>query len=299
MRWSVGVILIALAACGTEDKSCDSLQYNLAFHADDTHPNEYVDSDTYAVDPRFLAVGGTERFTVEAVDGCGSAGSPGRLGVYSVDESLATVTPTATGATFDLHGLAPGFADVGAADEFGMTKHMGVTVRAIDSVRLVADEVGAPGAFFVGIPQVKVQLLARGQWLVDRDLAVGGPIAKGAAWNLLDTAGLDPGTYAEDVFAGGSTWPITVTIVDHLDDIVAGEPTGAVPYRSEKVCFFAHTGGAVVAGVPWTFDYEPGGGRVDLPNCVVVWATSSQEEMTTVTAHALGMSASSTVAFPR
>lgn len=300
MRWQLAMIVAALAACGSEERrSCVPTEYQLTFQPADTRPDEYLDDDRTVEAPVSVAVGGTERFTVVAVDDCGSAGGPGPLVVSSGNPAVATVT--ATGATIDIQGVAVGAVSVGVTDTLDVSHTLYVGVGRIDSVQLVADEVGEPGAFFVGIPQVKVKLLdADGFWLVDRALAVTGDIPQGDAWNVLDTAGAGVGDHTVTVHVGALTVPVTATIVDHLDDVMAGSPTmmSAVP-SGQRVCFYAHTGGAVVAGVPWTFDYDTSAGHVSRPNCVEVWPRDRSETSTTITAHALGLSTTATVKFPR
>ena len=298
MRWIVCVIVVALAGCDEEDDFCDPNVRYMSFGSVDTHWIEYVDNDDEVVGDHGVAVGGTERYSAVDRDDCGSAApSPEPISVLGADSQIATAS--VNGALIDVHGVAAGSVTLTIKDLDVMTDRT-IPVKAVDAVRLVADENGEPGAFYAGSPYAKIQLLAQGDWVVDRGLSIVGDLAQGSAWDLLDLSGASVGEHAVTVTAGGSSWPVTATITDHVDAVVAQAPAITTSiYGSPSVCFYAHDRGVVVAGVPWTFDYDPDGGEIVRPNCVEVWRRDDKEISTTVTAHALGFSATTTVTFAR
>ena len=294
MRWIVCVILVAVFGCDYEEDDCDPNVRYMGFGSVDTTWIEYVDSDSYTVGDHGIAVGGSERYSAVDRNDCGSAApNPEPLTVLGADPQVATVS--VNGALIDLRGVGPGSVRLTIKDLDVMTDRV-IPVKTIDAVRLVADENGEPGAFYAGTPVAKIQLLSQGDWVVDRGLAVSGDLAQGSAWNLLDLGAASAGDHAVKVIAGGASWPVTATIVDHIDAVVPqATQIAAAHYDTPDVCFHAHAAGIVVAGVPWTFDYDPDGGEVVRPNCVEVWRRDDKEISTTVTAHALGFSATPTV----
>ncbi len=95
---------------------------------------------------------------------------------------------------------------------------------------------------------------------------------------------------------------VALLACDHITDVTAREPhVVAEKYYEAYACFYAHLDGVVVAGVPWEFDFEPGHGTVGKarPNCLTVHAGTGADEKLeqTVTAHALGYSATVAVSF--
>lgn len=290
------MILVALAGCDEEDDFCDPNLRYLSFGSVDTHWYEYVDNDDEVVGDHGIAVGGTQRYSAVDRNDCGSAAPmTGPLTASGVDPQVATVS--ITGSVLDVHGVAAGVVMLHLADVDVMTDRR-IPVKAIDAVRVVADENGEPGAFYAGTPYAKIQLLAQDDWVVDRGLTVAGDVPQGSAWNLLDLSAASVGDHAVTVNAGGASWPVIVTITDHVDAVVPQSPAiTASIYGSQDVCFYAHDNGVAVAGVPWTFDYDADAGDLVRPNCVEVWRRDDKEISTTVTAHALGFSATTTVTF--
>ena len=300
MRVVLSVILVAsLASCiDEEDDECDPGSYYLTFHSSDTAWIEYDDSGSWVVGDHAVAVGGVQRFAVGAETDCGDRTPVTPLEVRDDDPQIAT--ETTLGATIDVTGVATGEATLELLSPVADARPR-VRVAPIASVRLVGDELGEPGAFYQGAPVAKLQLLgADGQWLVDRSLTVSGDLAQGARWNLVSLAGAAPGDHAIDVMAGGASWPVTATIVDHIDGIMARDAAISVPeYSTPDVCFFATTDGALVDGVPWQIDFDWLAGTQTTPNCVEVWLGSDHLMQTTVTAHALGFTATTVITFTK
>lgn len=290
------MILVALAGCDEEDDDCDPNARFMSFGSVDTHWYEYVDNDDEVVGDHGIAVGGSQRYSAVDRNDCGSAApSPEPISVLGADPQVATAA--VNGGTIDVRGVGPGSVTL-TIEDLDVKTERTIPVKTIDAVRLVADENGEPGAFFAGTLQAKIQLLSQGDWVVDRGLTVTGELSQGSAWDLLDLRGAAVGDHAVTVIAGTSSWPVTATIVDHIDTVVAQAPAiTAGIYDEPNVCFYAHASGVVVAGVPWTFDYDPEAGDVVRPNCVEVWRRDDKEISTTVTAHALGFSATTTVTF--
>ncbi|MBV8761608.1 MAG: hypothetical protein JO257_30210 [Deltaproteobacteria bacterium] len=297
MRTILFVIFVASAACDDEEDDCDPTHVYLTFHSQDTSWIEYVDRDTWVVGEHPIAVGGTQRYGVGDETECGDERDPLPLAV--TNETPQIVSLAVDGATIDAKGLSagPGTLKLANADA---VRPADIPVAPIDDVAVVGDELGDPGAFYVGAATAKIQLLASDTWVVDRGLTVAGDLPHGNRWNLLDLSRAAPGVHAVTVIAGESSWPVDVMIVDHIDDITPRDAAITQPaWGSAFACFFAHANGAVVAGVPWTFDFDTLGGRIYRPNCVEVWTHDDHEMQTTVVAHALGLTATTTVTFTR
>jgi hypothetical protein len=69
-------------------------------------------------------------------------------------------------------------------------------------------------------------------------------------------------------------------------------------YAMNDVCFFAMRDGGIVAGVPWQIDIPCNSGSADPQlNCVTVWQGPDHPPTLTVTARALGFTATTTLTF--
>lgn len=300
MRFLLGVILVAslasLAGCDGEDDDCDPGSYYLTFDSSDTKWIEYSDSDSWVVGYHAVAVGGVQRFVVGAETSCGDQTPVTPLEVRDDDPPIAT--ETTIGATIDVRGVAAGEATLELLSHVA-DRQAKVRVAPIASVRLVGDELGEPGAFYQGATTAKVQLLGGdGQWLVDRSLTVSGDFRQGARWNEVSLAGAQPGDHPLSIAAGTGSWPVTATIVDHIDGITARDAAITVPsYSTPEACFFATTEGRLVDGVPWQIDFDELSGTQTTPNCVEVWLGTDDHMQTTITAHALGFTATTVVTF--
>ena len=297
MRLLLSVILVAsFAGCDEEDDDCDPGMYYLTFHSSDTKWIEYEDADTYVVGPHAIAAGGMQRFGVGVETNCGDQTPVTPLEVR--DDDPQTATETTTGATIDVKGIAAGVATLELLSPVADAR-VQVAVAPIASVRLVGDELGEPGAFYQGATAAKIQLLdADGQWLVDRSLTVSGDFRQGARWNEVSLAGASAGDHTVSIAAGTGSWPVIATIVDHIDGITARDAAITVQqYAYADACFFASTDGALVDGVPWHIDFDELSGTQTTPNCVEVWLPDDNHTQTTITAHALGYTASTVVTF--
>jgi len=298
MRLLLGVILVALlgACIDEEDDDCNPGSYYLTFDSSDTKWIEYSDADTYVVGYHAIAVGGVQRFEVGGETDCGDHAPVTPLEVRDDDPAIAT--ESTIGATVDVRGVAAGDATLELLSHIA-DRHAKVRVAPIASVRLVGDELGEPGAFYRGATTAKVQLLdADGQWLVDRSLTVSGDFPQGTRWNEVSLAGAQAGDHALSIAAGTGSWPVTATIVDHIDGIMARDAAITVQqYSSADACFFASTDGALVDGVPWQIDFDTLSGEQTTPNCVEVWLGDDNHTQTTITAHALGYTATTVVTF--
>jgi len=297
MRLLLSVILVAsVAGCDEEDDDCDPGTYYLTFHSSDTKWIEYNDADTYVVGSHAIALGGVQRFEVGAETGCGDQTPVTPLEVR--DDDPQTATETTVGATIDVRGVAAGDATLELLSDVADSR-VKVAVAPIASVRLVGDELGEPGAFYQGATAAKIQLLdADGQWLVDRSLTVSGDFRQGARWNEVSLAGASAGDHLLSIAAGTGSWPVTATIVDHIDGITARDAVLSVPqYLSTEACFFATTDGRLVDGVPWQIDFDELSGTQTEPNCVEVWLGTDHRMQTAITAHALGYTATTVVTF--
>src|SRR5205823_8167636 len=116
-----------------------------------------------------------------------------------------------------------------------------------------------------------------------------------ARWNELAIAGAPTGAHDISILAGGSGWTATVRIVDGIDSIVV------IPgLSSGDACFRALRGNDIVGGVPWQIDADRGVlYRLDQANCVFVYGGPEEVPSVTVTARALGYTATTTITFPR
>ena len=261
---------------------------------------EYVDGDTWPARPLATAVGGTQQFRT-VVDNCNVNVPVMPYSVRSEDPQLATVTSTSS--TFDVTALAAGEADILVVAN-GTSSHQSVAAAPIDHVAVVAAEVGGPGAFYVDAPFAMIELLdSTGAALVDRNLAVvPGSFARGDKWNHVAIGGSPAGQYSLAFNAGNREWVTDVTVVDHITSVTPSQATvTTLANEPAEACFLAHLDNVVVAGVPWQFDFDHDHGAVSdvRANCVVMQAGrgGSQKLMQTVTAHALGFTASATVMF--
>jgi hypothetical protein len=166
-------------------------------------------------------------------------------------------------------------------------------------VALAAKEQGEPAAYLAGTPVATIMLVdADGVLVVDRNLTVTGDIALGDTWSELATASASVGDHPLVLHAGGADWPVTLTVVDHITGIQAVNPAITVPAPgSAQVCFEAYLDMMLVAGAPWQLDFDAQSGRQYRPNCVQIVHANDQPLVETVTAHALGFTATATVTF--
>lgn len=295
MRW---IFVLALVTACDEDLDCDPSLHHLSLQTIDVHPEDLVDTDDYAVfNPRPTAVGGTQHLDAEVFDDCGTRHSNSPVTVRSDDP--ASLSATAVSETeIEVAASRAGTTRIHVAAANGLTRDASLEAKPIQNVILAARELGAPEAYLQGSALATIVLLDdTNQPLIDRSLEAFGMPA--LAWNELDISHATVGDHDIQLIAGQATWPFTLTIVDSIDAIVAGEPTISGPtYLSTDACFFAHRAGHVVAGVPWKLVVDRGGFQVGWqPNCITVWQDNSAPPTITVTASALGHSATTVVTF--
>ena len=299
MRILLLCCLAPLTACIGEPHECDIATGEVFAQSRDIAIPEYVDQFDFPFAELATAVGGTQRFDAQ-IHGCDNPMPLTNAFVRTETPQLGSVTSS---SPFDFHAVAAGASDLLLMGDEG-NGHVSLQATAIDHVALVGQELGEPGAFYVGTPYAMIQLLdSTGAALVDRNLSVvTGALPLGDKWNHLALAGAAAGSYSVAIQAGDRAWPLDVTIVDHISDVTPREPSVvAEKYYETYACFFAQLDGVDVAGVPWTYDFEPGHGTVrpSRPNCLVVTAgTGANEKLEQdVTAHALGFSATVHVRF--
>jgi hypothetical protein len=113
--------------------------------------------------------------------------------------------------------------------------------------------------------------------------------------NAIDIAGLSVGAYPLDVRAGDVTASLTLSIVDHVEQIVAPATTAGVGGTIEA-CFAARLGGVYVAGLKWHFvlDNMDFYGTIYDANCIEI-PNAANRSTATILAEAGGQSVISTV----
>jgi hypothetical protein len=300
MRAIVWVALAGLAGCFpiAGDDDCTGQAPELHVGSTDMAAYEYADSVSDPPGPYATAVGGTQRFKGELVNDCANLGSADITVVNNAN--LQTATVTVNNGMFDVVGVAPGTAMLDVVGN-NLRAEASMKVAGISRVALAAKELGEPAAYIVGAPVATILLLDDvGDPLVDRNLSVTGDIALGDKWNDLATATAGAGDHPLVLHAGGADWPVTLTVVDHIDDIAPDHPTitlPADPTAVAQVCFYAHENGMVIAGVPWQLDFDTQAAQLWRANCVEVHLGNDHKLVQTVTAHALGFTATATVTF--
>lgn len=296
-RWGVLVALAILGgACEYDDLACEPGDSVYIEHVDHAW-SEYSDADTYR-NPIDLAAGGTERFEVHIVHGCGetSPASP----IASLTATGAVVVTQVGPTTFEVQAISEGGSSIQIVTESGLAGALTIRAERVASVALVTDELGRPDGFVLGTPSAKILLLsAEDQPLVDRRLTVAGPLPRTAVWNELALSAAAVGDTEIRVLGGDSGWPLTVHVVDGIDQLVAEASALDVPsYRSEAVCFHALRDGGEISGVPWELEFDHAAGTIGShPNCVTVWKGVDRPAAMVITARALGLAASTTVTF--
>jgi hypothetical protein len=290
--------LVALAGCYSDDDDCGGQATELDVFSTDMAAYEYADSKSDPPGPYATAVGGTQRFTTELENDCDNIRPADMVTATSANPDIATVT--ASGGMLDVVGVAPGTAELQVAGD-GFHSAPGMKVARIKRVALAAKELGEPAAYLAGVPVATIMLLDDvGDPLVDRNLSVTGDIAVGAKWDELATADASVGDHPLVLHAGGADWPVTLTVVDHIDSIAAENPNITLPadYTSvAEVCFYAYLNGMVIAGVPWQLDFDTQDAQLWRANCAEVHFVGDRKLVQTVTAHALGFTATATVTF--
>lgn len=294
MRILVLYCLLGVPACVGTSHECEN-NPGLRVLSSDLGDQDYVDSDTTSSEI-VLAVGGTERF--HAIDDeCDDSMPATDIAATSDTPTVASVT--VGGSVFDVKGLAEGPAS-GPISAAGWRTSWFVEVVPIDHIVLVAQELGEPDAFYAGAGSATIKVFdVHGRVVVDRDLSVvSDTFQRGDAWNHLAIGNAAPGHYSFAINAGDRAWPVDMTLVDHITGVTPNQSNVVgIANEGKDVCFFAHLDGALVAGVPWQFGFDPHWGKVSptRANCVTV--TDAAGTMHFVSAQALGFSASATVQF--
>jgi hypothetical protein len=297
MRFAICLLPALLGACAGSFGGDDECSNGVFASSADMGSNEYVDRDNYYSTQQtapYTAIAGRQHFQA-TLDECPQ--EMPAISVIATSENPAVATATSLDGEFDVHGVATGMTtvDLKSANQVGWES---CGVVAIASVELAGREFGQPGAFYAGTPLAMILLLdADTQPAVDRDVTVSGAIPLGDKWNHLAIGGAAAGVYPLTIHAGGQDWPVTATVVDQITDIAPRDAIqSAVRGDTAEACFFAHDNGVVVAGVPWQIDIDGKAPAMANPrtNCVSVTGTSGVK---TVTAHALGFTAQSTVSF--
>lgn len=296
-RWGVLAALVVLGgACEDDDLACEPGEAVYIEHVDHAW-SEYADADTYR-NPIDLAAGGTERFEVHIVHGCGEPSPPSPIA--SLTSTGAVVVTQVGPTTFEAQAISEGESAIAIVTERGLTGGLTITAKRVASVALVTDQLGRPDAFVQGTPTAKILLLsAEDQPLVDRRLTVAGPLPRTAVWNELALSAAPVGDTEIRVLGGDSGWPLTVHVVDGIDQLVAEAAALDVPsHLSETVCFHALRDGGEIGGVPWELEFDHAAGTIgSRPNCATVWKGVDRPAPMVITARALGLSATTTVTF--
>lgn len=287
-------LMLALAGCASDDEECGDTYTDVEVHQPDLNRSDYVDT-SYGYGLWATAVGGTHRLRPDLTNDCGGMGAISSFTVTVADP--AVLDADIDGDTIVVHAHAAGMTDVQIAPAEGHLWHGELSVQRIGVVHLAAREAGAPAAFLVGAPLATIIMMSTtGHPLIDDDLSVAGDVPVGDSPGEIVPAALAVGDHPLEIMSGGSSWPVTLTIVDDIDEIDAAQPAITTP-GSPEVCFFAKRAGGLVAGVPWTF-HVPDGARIEgrgRANCVLAFGRPG--DAFTVTATALGKSASTLVTF--
>jgi hypothetical protein len=291
------VLLLALAGCtiwGDDEPDCDPGYVKLRVDQPEAASLDFGDVTAYPPIWVETAVDGTEQLEAGVVTDCGSAVAGHPLTVAVTDESVVTAEVTGDGVL--LHAHAEGTTSVQISSGLNYVWNGSIVARPATSVQLAAREVGVPDAFLAGATLAIVGLHdSVGAPLWDDSMSVTGAPA-GASPDELAIASLPAGDHALQITAAGATWPATLRIVDTIDDVVARDTAITITTTSyPEVCFFAHRAGQVVAGVPWTFSLDGHRGQVrSHANCIQVGGDAPGTSYT-VTAKALGHSATTHV----
>lgn len=153
------------------------------------------------------AAGGKQRF-IMTTDQCVGETQVHNLLAISEDPTIATVQ--VIDDQIELAGLAPGRADVHVSGkEAGANTSFDVV--AIDHIALSGQSDHA--TFVAGTAFAIIQLIASdGTMCVDRTVTVTGPLRLGTSWDRLAIGSAASGSYDETIHAGGSDWPVTITV---------------------------------------------------------------------------------------
>jgi hypothetical protein len=243
-----------------------------------------------------VAVGGSQHIYARTYDECGTQQSPSQITVSSNVPAVVDATVVAT-EEIEVRAHEIGTATLSISNARGLRLADPVEAKLISSVVLASTEEGDAQAFYPA-KVAYIQLLdADAKPLVDRGLTVVGDVPRSSVWDELDLSSATPGDHSLEVTAGISTWPVTLTVVDGIDSVVAEHAAlTSSAYESTQVCFLAERGGKVVAGVPWTFTVDSGNhDEPYIPNCIDVWGAAGTT--VTVTGSALGLSAVASVTF--
>ncbi|MBV8761605.1 MAG: hypothetical protein JO257_30195, partial [Deltaproteobacteria bacterium] len=255
MRRLAPLFLLTASACIGTSHECENIIQEVRVHSTDASIPEYVDTYPSSFGLPATALGGTQRFRADYLS-CDATTPMMLSSVRADDPQRATLTLTSS-STFDFTPLSPGAATITVSGNLGSTSEA-LHAAAIDHVALVGQELGEPGAFYVGAPLAMIQLLdSSGAPLVDRNVSiVSGAFQLGDAWNHLALGSMPAGQYSLAVNAGGQAWPLDVTLVDHLTGVIPEkENVTGVTNEPTDVCFFAYLGPVLVAGVPWQFSF--------------------------------------------
>jgi hypothetical protein len=283
------VVWMFLAGCWDEDDDlCDPTNVAIDLLPIDPVPDHWEMLPT--------AVGGMQRATAGSYDACGTPQMPSQITVTSSDPSTVTTMVTDT-QEFAMQALAAGTSTLSITNAAGLLAVHTVEARPINAVTFSAPDYGKPLVFYPGHTATIDLLDVDGKPLVDHALEVAGDLPRGAVWDQLDLGRATAGDHVVQVVAGSSTWLVPLRVVAAIDAIVPEHGSISAPdYGSQEICFFAESGGQQVSGISWHFSVDQGSSDTSyFPNCVRVWSDTARTM--TVTASALGLSATTTVQF--
>jgi hypothetical protein len=299
---SFAMLVLALSACVTgdddEDEGCDLGLVDLQVDQPDTAALDFGDGVTYPVSWLQTAVDGSEQFRAVVANGCGAPVAAAPLTVAVTDPSILTAEVDAGGILVHAHAEGTTNVQIRSGTQYVWDGSLGA--RPVASVHLAARELGVPDAFLAGTPLAAVGLFDNvGAPLWDGGISViGAP--RGASPDELAIGDLAAGDHPLEILAAGATWPVTLRIVDTIDEVVARDASLTISTDTYvDVCFFARRAGQLVAGAPWKFS-QPGhmGDVQNQANCITVGGAPPGDSYT-VTAEALGHRAATVVTTTR
>ena len=195
MRMILLAVFVAGCTGGSGDDIDCAFNEGLVRSTDVDNMNAYQTTAT--------AVGGTQKFAA-VYRNCGVE-SPLDLRIATLQNPALATVKVLDGVAV-VTGVAEGTTNLDVKDT-SHSAEVQVSVATIANVALASHSVAA-GTAFVQILLVDRDLNA----VVDDSLTVSGALALGDRWDHLAIGNIAPGDYAVTIHAGGTDWPVTITV---------------------------------------------------------------------------------------